>query len=103
MGGGDPRRYRGPKPPPPFQDDESYSALSRADRTERHNAGTTWSAAPLQPGRTLANVNEAELHWLMAQDAPDEKLTLEDWVAWHQQTTPKGVGPSDYVLGPKAD
>ena len=52
-------------------------------------------------------MNEAELYWLMtASDAPDERLTLEDFLArpaWHRRAACRGVGPSDYVRGPKGD
>ena len=88
MGGGDPRRYRGPKPPPLFQDDESYSAPNRADRTELHNARTTWSAARHSAAVPLPAMNEALVHWLMGPDAPDERLTLEGFLrrpGWHQR------------------
>jgi Transcription factor WhiB len=54
----------------------------------------------------LPAMNEALVHWLMAPDAPDERLTHEDWLrrpAWHQRAACRGVGPTDYVRGPKAD
>ena len=64
-------------------------------------------APPIQPTPTFATVNEALVGWLMtAPDAPDERLTLEDWLrrqAWHQRAACRGVGPSDFVRGPKAD
>ena len=38
------------------------------------------SLGPLPPIRTLVSMNEAELHWLMAPDAPKVPLMLEDFL-----------------------
>jgi hypothetical protein len=56
--------------------------------------------------RTLATVNEPLIQWLMAPDAPDETLTLEDFLRrpdWHQRAACRGVGPSDYVRGARGN
>jgi hypothetical protein len=81
----------------------------RADRTERaqrsHNAALLKTlcggeaaqlSAPIQPTRTLATVNEAELHWSMTPDAPDERLRLEAFLGrpeWHQRAACRGGRP----------
>jgi hypothetical protein len=55
------------------------------------------SSGPLQPIRTLVSMNEAELHWLMAPDAPEVPLMLEDFLRrpdGHQLAACCGVGPS---------
>jgi len=51
-------------------------------------------------------MNEALVQWLMAPEAEGVRLTLEDFLGrpeWHQRAACRGVGPTDYVRGPKAD
>jgi len=47
-------------------------------------------------------VNDALLGWLMAPDAPDETLTLEDFLKrpeWHQRAACRGVGVDQFIVG----
>jgi hypothetical protein len=70
----------------------------RADRTTHRTTFRQRGAAPLQPTHTHGTVNEAELHRLMAPDAADERLTLEDFLRrpdWHGDAVCRGVGPSE--------
>ncbi len=51
-------------------------------------------------------MNEALIHWLITPEAPEGRLTLEDYLPrpeWHQRAACRGVGPTGFVRGPKAD
>jgi WhiB family transcriptional regulator, redox-sensing transcriptional regulator len=47
-------------------------------------------------------VNEGLLGWLMTPEAPDEALTLWEFLhppEWHQRAACRGLGAANYVLG----
>jgi WhiB family transcriptional regulator, redox-sensing transcriptional regulator len=51
-------------------------------------------------------MNEALALWLMAPEAPDGPLTLEDFLhrpEWHREALCRGEGVAMFVRAPKAD
>jgi len=75
----------GLEPPPPIQDDAPAAGRNRADRTERHNAPTIWSADPLQPARTVDH-ERSPSPLAGGSGGAQASLTLEEFLprsAWH--------------------
>jgi len=63
------------------------------------------SRAVTAPSYRVA-VNGALLDWLMAPDAPDEQLVLEDFLqrpAWHQDAACRGEGVRAFFSGVHVD
>lgn len=51
-------------------------------------------------------MNEALIGWLMTPEASATAVTLEEMLRrpdWHQRAACRGVGPSDYVRGPRGN